>query len=197
MKPSNKSAIADHSLFDQTAKFLENHSLNNFKKHFQIKNFLTELENLLAAQVSFKAEVVINDERESAQRIDAKSRKILNFGHTLAHALEKITDYKYFKHGEAVGYGILFAADLSKRLDIFDENELNSLNDVLHRVGKLPDTKNIEIKKVIEAFAFDKKAIGESLQFILLEKIGKPVILQSTEIPATKIQESLETVLHK
>ena len=189
--------IAGQNLFDRTAELLENYLLKNFKKHFSDLDFLTELENLLAAQVSFKAEVVINDERENTQRIDAKSRKILNFGHTLAHALEKITDYKYFKHGEAVGYGILFAADLSKRLDIFDENELKSLNDVLHRVGKLPDTKNIEIKKVIEAFAFDKKAIGKSLQFILLKGIGKPVILQSTEIPASKIQESLETVLHK
>ena len=190
-------AIADQNLFDQTAEFLMNNSLNNFKKHYSNQNFLAELENLLAAQVSFKAEVVINDERESAQRTDAKSRKILNFGHTLAHALEKITDYKYFKHGEAVGYGILFAADLSKRLDIFDENELKLLNDVLQRVGKLPDTKNIEIKKVIEAFAFDKKAIGESLQFILLEGIGKPVILRNKEIPATTIQKSLETVLYK
>ncbi|MEO8072547.1 MAG: 3-dehydroquinate synthase [Acidobacteriota bacterium] len=190
-------AIADQNLFDQTAEFLENHPLKNFKKHFLNLNFLTEIENLLAAQVAFKAKVVINDERESAQRTDAKSRKILNFGHTLAHALEKITDYKYFKHGEAVGYGILFAADLSKMLDIFDENELKSLNDVLHRVGKLPDTKNIEIKKIIEAFAFDKKAIGDSLQFILLEGIGKPVILQNKDIPASKIQKSLETVLHK
>ena len=190
-------AIADQNLFDQTAEFLKNYAPKNFKKHFLDPNFLTKLEILLAAQVAFKAKVVINDERESAQRTDAKSRKILNFGHTLAHALEKITDYKYFKHGEAVGYGILFAADLSKRLDIFDENELKSLNDVLHRVGKLPDTQNIEIEEVIEAFAYDKKAIGKSLQFILLEGIGKPVILQNKDIPASKIHKSLETVLHK
>ena len=44
---------------------------------------------------------------KSTARTDAKSRKILNFGHTLAHALEKVTDYKHFKHGEAVGYGII------------------------------------------------------------------------------------------
>ena len=190
-------AIANQNLFNQISEFLENYSLKNFKKYFNDSNFLIELENLLAAQVAFKAEIVINDERENAQRIDAKSRKILNFGHTLAHALEKITDYKYFKHGEAVGYGILFAADLSKRLDIFDKNELELLNDVLHHVGKLPDTRNIEIKKVIEAFAFDKKAIGNSLQFILLEGIGKPVIFQNKDIPASAIQKSLETVLHK
>ena len=66
-----------------------------------------------------------------------KSRKILNFGHTLAHALEKVTDYKYFKHGEAVGYGILFAAELSKSLAFCDEKDVKLLNDVVHRAGSL------------------------------------------------------------
>ena len=189
-------AIADQMLFDRTARFLNDYPISKFYKHYVDKKFSVELEQFLAAQVGFKAEIVMQDERESAARTDFKSRKILNFGHTLAHALEKITDYKYFKHGEAVGYGILFAADLSKRLDIFSQNELRLLNDVLHRVGSLPDTKNIEIKKLIEAFAFDKKAIGDSLQFILLEKIGKPVILQSLDIPSSAVQASLETVLH-
>ncbi len=189
-------AIADQALFDRTARFLEDYPINKFNKHFADQSFVADFENLLAAQVSFKAEIVMQDERESVARTDFKSRKILNFGHTLAHALEKITDYKYFKHGEAVGYGILFAADLSKRLDIFDKNELLLLNDVFRRVGDLPDTKNIKIKKVIEAFAFDKKAIGDSLQFILLEGIGKPVILENKDIPASAIQASLEAVLH-
>ncbi|MBA3632958.1 MAG: 3-dehydroquinate synthase [Acidobacteria bacterium] len=190
-------AIANQKLFDQTAEFLRNYSPANFKNYFSDKKFLVELENLLAAQVRFKAEIVMQDERESVARIDAKSRKILNFGHTLAHALEKITDYKYFKHGEAVGCGILFAAELSKKLNILDKKELKLLNDVLRRVGKLPDTSNIKIEKVFEAFAFDKKAIGESLQFILLEKIGKPVIRQTRDIPESAIEKSLETVLHK
>ncbi len=189
-------AIADQMLFDRTDRLLNDYPISKFNKHYADKEFRVEFEQFLAAQVGFKAEIVMQDERESAARTDVKSRKILNFGHTLAHALEKITNYKYFKHGEAVGYGILFAADLSKRLDIFSKNELKLLNDVLRRVGNLPDTKNIEIEKVIEAFAFDKKAIGDSLQFILLEKIGKPVILQSKDIPSSAVQASLETVLH-
>jgi 3-dehydroquinate synthetase len=59
-----------------------------------MKDFINEFENLLKNQVAFKAEIVEQDERESSARGDAKSRKILNFGHTLAHALEKVTDYK-------------------------------------------------------------------------------------------------------
>ena len=73
--------------------------------------------DLIAAHVAFKAKIVAGDERESSGERTPRSRKILNFGHTLAHALEKVTNYRYFKHGEAVGYGIIFAADLSKSLD--------------------------------------------------------------------------------
>ena len=113
-------AISGEKLFSQTAEFLKKYSPNQFKKHFSDARFTDEIAELIAAQVAFKAEIVQQDEREDAVRRDGKSRKILNFGHTLAHALEKVTDYRYFKHGEAVGYGIMFAAELSKKLDILD-----------------------------------------------------------------------------
>jgi 3-dehydroquinate synthase len=190
-------AISSRKLFDKTADFLENYPPKNFKKHFTDEKFLSKLENLLAAQVSFKAEIVMNDEREAADRTDAKSRKILNFGHTLGHALEKVTSYRYFKHGEAVGYGILFASELSKTLEILDENELKLLNDVFQNIGKLPSTENIEIEKVVQAFSFDKKNIGRSLQWILLKRIGEPVILSNDEIPEKSLRKSLKKILQK
>lgn len=192
-----QAAIADEKLFNQTAAFLRNYSINNFVKYFSDGKFISELENLIVAQVAFKAEIVLQDERESIERRDGKSRKILNFGHTLAHALEKVTEYKRFKHGEAVGYGILFAAALSKKLEIFDENELKLLNDVLRLVGKLPDTQNINLEKVFEAFAFDKKNIGESLEWILLEKIGQPKIVKNKDISPKVIQQTLKEILQK
>jgi 3-dehydroquinate synthase len=190
-------AIADRTLFDETSGFLKNYPSKNFKKYFSDEKFILKLESLLAAQVAFKAEIVMNDEREAADRIDAKSRKILNFGHTLGHALEKVTDYKYFKHGEAVGYGILFASELSKMLEILDTNELKLLNDVFQNIGPLPSTKNIEIEKVVQAFSFDKKNIGQTLQWILLKRIGEPVILSNTEIPQKSLQKSLKKILQK
>jgi len=190
-------AISDSKLFNQIGGFLENFPANNFKKNFSSVKFVSELENLIASQVAFKTRIVIQDERESADRSDAKSRKILNFGHTLAHALEKVTDYKQFKHGEAVGYGIRFAAELSKRLEILDDNELNLLNDVLHRVGKLPDTQNISLEQVFHAFAFDKKAIGESLQWILIENIGQARIVENKDIPQLIVRETLKKILRK
>lgn len=188
-------AIGDFDLFDQTAQFLEKYSPARFKQYFLEKQFISELEKLIAAQVAFKTLIVSNDEQENVSRTDAKSRKILNFGHTVGHALEKVTGYKYFKHGEAVGYGIMVAGEIAKNLDILDKNKLKSLNDVVSLVGKLPSAQNIEIKTIIEAFDFDKKSINKSLQWILLEEIGKPIIFDGKNVPIEIIEKSLSTVL--
>ncbi|HEX6280185.1 MAG TPA: 3-dehydroquinate synthase family protein, partial [Pyrinomonadaceae bacterium] len=104
----------------------------------------------LAAQIRFKASIVAADERESAAKNDAKSRKILNFGHTFGHALEKVTKYRRFKHGEAVGHGIIFAAELSKKLELLYEDEVELLNGVVHRAGVLPTLHGIDPAEVFE-----------------------------------------------
>lgn len=190
-------AIAREELFNQTANFLKAYPVNSFRTYFSKPDFVENLQKLLAAQVAFKAEIVAGDEQESVARTDGRSRKILNLGHTVAHALEKVTDYKYFKHGEAVGYGILVAGEISKTVANFDQNELKSLNDVVSLTGNLPSTANIETDKVIKAFAFDKKQSNDSLQWILLKAIGKPEILQSTNIPSWVVKDSIEKVLKK
>ncbi|HUF02859.1 MAG TPA: 3-dehydroquinate synthase [Aridibacter sp.] len=152
---------------------------------------------LVHRQVSFKASVVANDALESADRSDALSRKILNFGHTTAHALEKVTDYTCFRHGEAVGYGILAAADISKRLDVCPSDSIDLLNDVVRSVGVLPDASNISITDVLGAIERDKKASGSSVQWVLLEDIGRPVILSGSEIPPNVIKESIEHAISR
>ncbi len=190
-----QAAIGDRKLFDKTKNFLQNYSPNQFKNYFSNEKFISELESFIHDQIAFKARIVSQDERENVERTDGKSRKILNFGHTLGHALEKATAYKYFKHGEAVGYGIIFAAELSKKLDIFAANELNLLNDVVASVGTLPRLDNIKAEIVIENFEFDKKAIGDSLQWILLEALGKPVIVEDKKIPRSAIRATLKKLL--
>ncbi len=190
-------AIANRKLFNQIAEFLENFPPDKFKKHFADENFRVALVDFLHAQIAFKAEIVMQDERENTARADGKSRKILNFGHTTAHALERATDYKIFKHGEAVGYGIKVAAEISKSCGIFDENELKLLNDVLLRVGSLPDARNVSLKRVFEAFASDKKQIENSLQWILLAGIGKPKIVAAKDIPERFVERALTEALRK
>ena len=154
-------------------------------------------EAFLAEQVKFKASIVRADEREAVEKTDAKSRKILNFGHTFGHAIEKVTNYRRFKHGEAVGQGIVFAAELSKKLELLDMDEVKLLNDVVHRAGTLPALRGIDPLEVFETFSSDKKNIGDSLQWILLKGIGKPVIVKGSEIPSKLLKECLRTVIRK
>ncbi len=190
-------AIGGKQLLKQTEKLLSEFPVDALSENHSISNFKSEISNLIAANVAFKAKIVAGDERESSDRTDSKSRKILNFGHTLAHALEKVTDYKYFKHGEAVGYGILFAAGLSKSLALCDNKDVKLLNDVVHRVGILPPLGNIDQNEVFEAFKFDKKHLSGSLQMVLLKGIGKPVILTDKIIPRVTTQTVLKELLQK
>ncbi len=190
-------AIGGKALMKQTEKMLSEFPVKTFSENHSNSNFRSEISNLVAANVVFKASIVAGDERESANRIDAKSRKILNFGHTLAHALEKVTDYKYLKHGEAVGYGILFAAELSKSLALCDEKDVKLLNDVVQCVGSLPSLANIDNEEVLEAFRFDKKHLAGSLQMVLLKGIGKPVIVSEKDIPRTAVKKVLKELLNR
>lgn len=190
-------ATGGKGLLKQTEKLLSEFPVETSSHNHSNPNFRSEISNLIAANVAFKAKIVAGDERESSKRLDGRSRKILNFGHTLAHALEKVTNYKYFKHGEAVGYGILFAAELSKSLALCDEKDVKLLNDVVQRVGPLPPLANIDRNEVFEAFKFDKKHLAGSLQMILLKGIGKPVILTEKDIPRVKTQKVLKELLQK
>ena len=188
-------AISGRKLFDLTGTFLEDYPVKRFKAYFDNESFIGDLEKLVKSQVEFKASVVRQDELEDIERIDPKSRKILNFGHTLAHALEKATNYRYFKHGEAVGYGILFAAEISKRLDFLDKKELILLYDVIRRTGILPDVSNIDAGKIFAAFKFDKKSTGKSFHWILLQGIGEPVILSDHLITQQTKEKAFDAML--
>ncbi len=190
-------AISGKSLLKQTGEFLSEFPVETISGDHENENFRSEISNLISANVEFKAKIVAGDERESSKRTDGKSRKILNFGHTLAHALEKVTNYRYFKHGEAVGYGILYAAELSKSLALADEKDVNLLYDVVQCVGTLPSLANIDGDEVFEAFKFDKKHLSGSLQMILLKGIGKPVIVTDEHIPRATAQKVLKNLLQK
>lgn len=184
-------------LFKKTSGYLEKYPVKKIQDLFDQQNFLRDTTGFLSDHISFKASVVVLDEKEDLTKTDIRSRKILNFGHTLAHALEKVTDYRYFKHGEAVGLGILFAARISNLLDFLDLNSLKSLNDVVHRAGDLPGTDKIDTDEVLRAFKYDKKNIGSSLQWVLLKGIGKPIIYQGEKIPTAVLEQGLADVLHQ
>ena len=187
-----QAAISGRHLLRQTNDVL---SKADKKSSLTDDGFHADLGDLIANNVRFKARVVQNDEMEATGNMQSSSRKILNFGHTLAHALEKVTNFKYLKHGEAVGHGIRFAAELSKNLELLSLNEVDLLNDVVRRAGVLPAISHIDPSKVIEAFAYDKKKVGGSLNWVLLRGIGRPVIVPGTTIPMPTIRSTVRSIL--
>lgn len=181
--------ISDRSLFDMTVECLQ--------KQSRERDFLLspEFEKLIAAQCGFKASIVANDERESTSRTDTKSRRVLNFGHTTAHALETITNYRYFRHGEAVGYGMLVAGELSRNLGLIDSGNLESLRDAVRLCGQLPRADNLDINRIIGALKHDKKSVGGQINWVLLEGIGRPRIVEGRLISAKSLRLSLRAGL--
>ncbi len=175
-------AIGSRKLFDQTAAFLARFNARSSNLTLADNGLSSTLSSLLAEQVRFKAGIVAGDELEQADRLDPRSRKILNFGHTFGHALEKVTKFKYLRHGEAVGHGILFAAALSKNLGLLPRDEVTLLYDVVRRAGKLPPIGNIDPKEIFSTFKFDKKNVDGSLHWILLESIGRPRIVPHSSV---------------
>ncbi len=118
-----------------------------------------------------KAEVVAQDERESGVRAT------LNLGHTFAHAIETGLSYKHWLHGEAVGCGMLMAADLSMRLGLIDQEQVDRIKKLLVR-AKLPIKihKDINLKQMLENMKVDKKSRDGVLYLILLNDIGEAII---------------------
>jgi 3-dehydroquinate synthase len=188
-------AISSEVLLRQTGDFLASYPPSSFSRRFDDREFVRGLCDLLASQVGFKASIVQNDETESISDNTPKSRKILNFGHTFAHALEKASNYRGIKHGEAVGHGIRFAVELSKKLELLGHDEVDLLNDVVHRAGILPAISGIDPSDLLNAFKHDKKQIGNSLHWILLRGIGRPAIVPDTQIPRSAIKSTLRTII--
>jgi 3-dehydroquinate synthase len=117
-----------------------------------------------------KADVVGEDERESGHR------RILNFGHTIGHALEAITRYRRFRHGEAIAYGMLAAGRVSAARGLMPEDDEARLRDLIMHMGPLPPIADLRVKEALEAVKLDKKVVGGRLHFVLAKGIGETVI---------------------
>jgi 3-dehydroquinate synthase len=157
--------IADRELFD----FLE----ANIKDIFSIKDSLI---NVVRRSCEIKADVVSKDEKE------AGLRAILNFGHTIGHAIETVTDYRRFLHGEAIAIGMCAASDLAVKLGIFQKEEadrIKSLIDLYKLPVRIPE--DIDVSRILDTMEIDKKVKAGKLRFILPETIGKVRIEENVD----------------
>ena len=119
---------------------------------------------------AIKAAVVGRDEREG------NVRALLNFGHTFGHAIESATNYESYLHGEAVGLGMLMAADLSQRLGLIDRPVKERVRDLLARAGLPTETPRVGAERAFELMRMDKKVLAGTVRLVLLEKLGHGVV---------------------
>lgn len=128
------------------------------------------LEEIIYISCNIKKEVVEKDEKEKSERA------LLNFGHTIGHAIEKYSDFS-LTHGECVILGMIVALYLSKKENYLKKEEVDLILDFFKSLNyKTVLPSNYEVDKIIENTKQDKKMFGDKLSFILLENIGKAVI---------------------
>jgi 3-dehydroquinate synthase len=133
---------------------------------------LTALKRVISASVRMKAGVVGIDERESGLRM------ILNFGHTIGHAIEAATGYKKLLHGEAVAWGMLAALHISRMREMLPEEDTTRMEKAIHGYGPLPGFR-ARVPYLLAAAGHDKKNKGGTRRFILTEGIGKATVVEN------------------
>ena len=143
----------------------------------------TCLTHAIVRSCEIKAEVVAGDERESGQRA------ILNFGHTFGHAIEAGMGYGAWLHGEAVGAGMVLAADLSQRLGMLSAEDVARIRAVVQAAGLPIEPPKLGVDRMIEMMKLDKKAEAGQIKFILLDGIGRAVI---QAVPEEVLRETLQ-----
>ncbi|MFA7677026.1 MAG: 3-dehydroquinate synthase family protein, partial [Candidatus Omnitrophota bacterium] len=153
--------IADKNLFD----FID----VNHAKLMKLESGC--LKHLILACVKIKAKIVEEDEFENKG-----IRTVLNYGHTLAHALETVSKYKKIPHGSAVSIGMAYATKLSCYLKKSAAEDESRINRVLELFG-LPCSIAFDASKVFKAFIYDKKFISGKIRMVILRRIGKVEVL--------------------
>ena len=189
-------AVGHRQLFDRTLRLLKGGG-TNFSQWPADGKSQTEVCATIAAHCRFKAAIVAGDEHESPSREDGRSRKILNFGHTTAHALEAVTRYRRFRHGEAVAYGMVVAAEISKNLGMLSADGLELLREAVRACGSLPRADDLDIDKLLGAMKGDKKSVAGKLKWVLLERIGTARIVDGSEIDSRNLKDALRNGLRK
>jgi 3-dehydroquinate synthase len=145
------------------------------------------IDEIIAESVAIKAEVVSADERES------DLRRILNFGHTVGHALEAETAYSRLLHGEAVAFGMRAASHLARLAGVLPAEDCSRILDCIDRYGALPSLDGVRPERLMARLGSDKKTVQGKVHFVLPEAIGKVRVMSGLD--AKLIEEATETAL--
>ena len=146
------------------------------------------LQRVISASVRMKAEVVGIDERESGLRM------ILNFGHTIGHAVEAATRYKKLLHGEAVAWGMLAALHISRMRAMVPEKDAKRIEGIIHAYGPLPRFR-ARVPELLAAAGHDKKNKGATRRFVLCQGIGNVLVVEN--VTETEMIGAMEKILNE
>ncbi|MEW6101791.1 MAG: 3-dehydroquinate synthase [Candidatus Omnitrophota bacterium] len=160
--------------------------LSYIERHYkEILNLeLPALEYIVKESSKIKARIVQEDERE-----EKGIRTILNFGHTIGHAVETAGNYSLYSHGEAIALGMLVACDISKTLKYINQETSARIEKIIKMTGLPIKIRKLDLHDIIKAHYRDKKFSGSSNRLVLLRGIGKPIIKEN--VPLSVITEAV------
>jgi 3-dehydroquinate synthase len=144
------------------------------------------LSTVVAESCRIKADVVAADERESGRR------RVLNFGHTVGHALEAVTRYRRYRHGEAVAYGMLAALALGVNRGVTPPAAQQRVAELIAKLGPLPAIADLSAREIVSAVARDKKVVNGTLHFVAASQIGGTTEL--TDVSEKELKAALHAV---
>ena len=144
---------------------------------------------MIDESIRIKSEVVSADEKEGGLR------RILNFGHTVGHALEAETKYERFLHGEAVGFGMNAAVHLSHIHGLLSAADRDRMLAAIAAYGPIPSVTGIAADNLLARLVKDKKTIQGNVHFVLTDRVGSTKIV--TGVPDARVREAVELALHE
>jgi 3-dehydroquinate synthase len=154
-----------------------------------LKRESAAVERLVAQCAAIKAAVVMVDEREG------DLRRILNFGHTVGHALEASAGYRRIRHGEAVGYGMIAATRMAGALGMLQDEDHRRIEAAVLSIGRLPALNGVTSKATLAALQHDKKIRDGALHFVLPRAIGKVEV--TPRVPFEVVRKVVKEILRK
>ena len=147
------------------------------------------VEDLIARCAAIKADVVSRDEKEG------DLRRVLNLGHTVGHGLEAAGGFRKLKHGEAVGYGMIAAARISRSMGRMTPHDAERAESTIRSIGALPGLNGVRPRQVLDAIQHDKKVRNGVVHFVLPVEIGRVEI--SPHVPLELVRETVKSILNE
>jgi 3-dehydroquinate synthase len=167
--PSVLRTLPRSTMNDGMAEVIKNGCIKDAMMFDSIESGIVNLELIIERCVRIKTSVVANDERDKGERM------LLNFGHTIGHAIEKVTGYNRYTHGQAVAIGMVAACAMGEKLGVTRPGTSARVRSLLEKFS-LPVRSDLPIQDIRDAIRSDKKTFSDTVYFILLREIGEGVL---------------------